>query len=85
MRFHCGFYFGYSSYLHVLLVSAGGRSAEVNGGDHQHAIVSILCPTSLNVVRFLKFFQRSGKAIREGDIFAKLLLGLYIILHGVRE
>jgi hypothetical protein len=40
--------------------------------------VSNLCPTPFDGIRFLKLFQRSGTAIRAGDIFAKLLLELHV-------
>jgi hypothetical protein len=40
--------------------------------------VSDLCPTPFDGIRFLKLFQRSGTAIRAGDIFAKLLLELHV-------
>jgi hypothetical protein len=40
--------------------------------------VSNLSPTPFDGIRFLKLFQRSGTAIRAGDIFAKLLLELHV-------
>src|SRR5258708_32268227 len=40
--------------------------------------VSNLCPTPFDGIRFLKLFQRSGRAIRAGDILAKLLSKLHL-------
>ena len=40
--------------------------------------MSILCPTAFNALRFLKLFQRLRRAIRAGDILAKLLLELHL-------
>ena len=40
--------------------------------------LSNLCPTPFDGIRFLKLFQRSGRAIRAGDILAKLLSKLHL-------
>jgi hypothetical protein len=41
-------------------------------------IVSILCPTAFNALPFLKLCQRLRRAIRAGDILAKLLSELHV-------
>lgn len=57
---------------------AGSRTNRLPSDSPVASVLSNLCPTPFDGIRFLKLFQRSGTAIRAGDIFAKLLLELHV-------